>query len=353
MKVKSILRWAFAFLFVGCSSGTDMNSLFNPQPIATEKLVIAEAHVTSHNVRAAMTVGLNTLDVTEHMTSGDVEVVLEDCDDSKTVKIQAQSGGSLVALGAVACSVAKDTGVTVAPTLALMDKIWKIGFYQETDKSDMVTTEDILFVHDALVTDVLVQVTVSTVYSYNAADCKLYDRILPAAEVYIQKTRLFNETHLADMTVSGQFNSASAPVVFASAIPSDGVGPHSDKIRVDILMVTPVVTNYTMTLGAQINGVSAMSRTGMKVLIPSKTFDVSGTKYRRVYGYSHFSHSDGGLAFITGSLLGGESVASGSCEETADFLENTGTNTSDYYTLLTLTDAVAFGVDYNLAIDFQ
>ncbi|MBX3040654.1 MAG: hypothetical protein KF789_08115 [Bdellovibrionaceae bacterium] len=341
---------------VGCGSGAlegvNPSEIAPPAapPVVTNPLLISSAHVTNDNVRSAMAAGVNAISVTSHATSGDVEVVLADCDDGQTVKVQARRGVTSLALGTVTCAAAKTTGILVAPTLALMGQTWKIGFYQAANKSDLVETEDILYSHDVAVTDVALEVQVTSSFSYAEADCKLFDRVLPTAEIHLNKTRLFNDAHLGAMTVTGRFNSDSTPSSF------DTVSVHDDGaagIRVDIQMVSQVHTNHTMDLGVQVGGTSVLSWAGMKVLVPSKTFTVSGVKYRRIYDSSLFSRMDAGVPFVVGSLMSGE-VSPGTCgQEVGSFVISNGTNTNDYYSLLTLTDQAGFGVDYALSINFQ
>lgn len=332
-----------------CAEG-ESNSTFVSRIPPRLPLKIKSIHGTSGGTRHPLGPGSNQLDVTPDVNSGKIEIVLEDCRLQEAVIIEAESASESIVLGSTTCALAKTSGIKVEPTNDLINKTWKFQIYQDPEKSDLVASSEVYFSHTTRITDIFMIAEVPTINTYNSSDCKPYDHPRLLATIYIQKTKVFSENQLPDLTTHGHFNSAISPELFSSTTAQNGTGSRSDKIRVDVSSAAEFPSTGTMDLEVRINGTSYFSGTAIKIHPATKTFIASGDQYRRIYNHSYFIHYSN---FILGGLLPGENLSTGVCEETGAFIRNGGTNPSDYGITLTLSNKNGFGADHNLRIEYR
>lgn len=348
--VSALILLTLTSIFLSsCSEGESNSSLVSRIPPRLP-LKIKSIHGTSGAIRYPIEASTTQLEITPDANSGNIEIVLENCRAAESVIVEARSTSESFIFASTACSVAKTSGIKIEPTNSLINKTWKFQIYQDPAKSDIVSSPDIYFSHLTRITDIFMIAEVPTVNTYNSADCKPYDQPQLYATVYIQKTKVFTENQLPELTIHGQFNSTTIPELFSSASAQNGAGSRSDKIRVDVSTANEFNSDGTMDLEVRINGTSYFSGSTIKIHPATKTFIASGDQYRRIYNHSFFTHSSN---FITGGLLAGESLSSGLCEETGAFLRNAGSNPADFEIILTLSDKAGFGADHNLRVEYR
>lgn len=228
------------------------------------------------------------LKVDENLLSGNFSLQLQDCDPSKSVIVRMVEyknntlTQNILEKRELTCDAAKNF-VQFTPTVNNLNKLFKVEYYQNDNRSDRVLSPLISYTHILRIEKIETTLTAGGGYTYSEDACKFFDNSQMDVNIYLKKTRLLYDTNNLSIETSFQTRTTDIAPVKITAFNILAQGDTS-LIKININSVQKVHTNNFIDLKIIKAGATLLDEKNLLIATYVKNFSTDSTHhFKRVY----------------------------------------------------------------------